>query len=45
VAAVRETSVVMATALAAVFLREPVSRSRAAGSVLVAAGIVALALA
>jgi drug/metabolite transporter (DMT)-like permease len=45
VAAVRETSVVMATALAAVFLGEPVSRGRAAGSVLVAAGIVALALA
>ena len=45
VAAVRETSVVMATALAAVFLREPVTRSRAVGSVLVATGIVALALA
>ena len=45
VAAVRETSVVMATAAAAVFLHEPVSRGRAAGSVLVAAGIVALALA
>jgi drug/metabolite transporter (DMT)-like permease len=45
VAAVRETSVVMATALAAAFLGEPVSRGRAAGSVLVAAGIVALALA
>jgi uncharacterized membrane protein len=45
VAAVRETSVVMATALAALLLREPVSRGRAAGSVLVAAGIVALALA
>src|SRR5204863_2386203 len=45
VAAVRETSVVMATALAAAFLGEPVSRGRAAGSALVAAGIVALALA
>ena len=45
VAAVRETSVVMATALAAVFLHEPVTRGRAAGSALVAAGIVALALA
>ena len=45
VAAVRETSVVMATALAAVFLCEPVTRSRAVGSVLVATGIVALALA
>ena len=45
VAAVRETSVVMATAAAALLLHEPVSRARAAGSVLVAAGIVALALA
>jgi drug/metabolite transporter (DMT)-like permease len=45
VAAVRETSVVMATAAAALLLHEPVSRMRAAGSVLVAAGIVALALA
>ena len=45
VAAVRETSVVMATALAAVLLHEPVTRGRAAGSALVAAGIVALALA
>jgi uncharacterized membrane protein len=45
VAAVRETSVVMATALAAAFLHEPVTRGRAAGSALVAAGIVALALA
>jgi len=45
VAAVRETSVVMATALAAVVLREPVSRGRAAGAVLVAAGVVALAIA
>jgi drug/metabolite transporter (DMT)-like permease len=45
VAAVRETSVVMATAAAALLLHEPVSRMRAAGSVLVAAGVVALALA
>jgi drug/metabolite transporter (DMT)-like permease len=45
VAAVRETSVVMATAAAAVFLHEPVPRGRAAGSVLVVVGIVALALA
>jgi uncharacterized membrane protein len=45
VAAVRETSVVMATIMAAVILREPVSRGRATGAVLVAAGVVALALA
>jgi drug/metabolite transporter (DMT)-like permease len=45
VAAVRETSVVMATALAAIFLREHVSRGRAAGAVLVCAGVVALAIA
>lgn len=45
VAAVRETSVVMATVLAAVVLHEPVSRGRATGAVLVAAGVVALALA
>jgi drug/metabolite transporter (DMT)-like permease len=45
VAAVRETSVVMATVLAAVILHEPVSRGRATGVVLVAAGVVALALA
>jgi drug/metabolite transporter (DMT)-like permease len=45
VAAVRETSVVMATVLAAVILHEPVSRGRATGAVLVAAGVVALALA
>ena len=44
VAAVRETSVVMATALAAVYLHEHVSRTRAAGAVLVCAGVVALAL-
>jgi drug/metabolite transporter (DMT)-like permease len=44
VAAVRETSVVMATAFAAVVLHEEVSRWRVAGSVLVVAGIAALAL-
>lgn len=45
VAAVRETSVVMATALAAVYLHEHVSRARAAGAVLVCAGVAALAIA
>ncbi len=45
VAAVRETSVVMATVMAAVILREPVSPGRATGAVLVAVGVVALALA
>jgi drug/metabolite transporter (DMT)-like permease len=35
----------MATVLAAALLHEPVTRGRAAGSALVAAGIVALALA
>ena len=44
VSAVRETSVVMATALAAVFLHERVSRGRLAGSMLVAAGVALLAL-
>jgi drug/metabolite transporter (DMT)-like permease len=44
VAAVRETSVVIATALAAVFLRERVTRERLAGAVLVAAGVALLAL-
>ena len=43
VAAVRETSVVMATVLAAAFLHEHVSRTRAAGAVLVAAGVAVLA--
>ena len=42
VAAVRETSVVIATALAAVVLRERVGAVRAVGAVLVAAGVVAL---
>jgi drug/metabolite transporter (DMT)-like permease len=45
VAAVRETSVVMATALAALYLHEHVSRGRALGAVLVCAGVAALALA
>jgi drug/metabolite transporter (DMT)-like permease len=44
VAAVRETSVVMATVFAAVVLHEQVSRGRVAGSVLVVAGIALLAL-
>ena len=44
VAAVRETSVVMATAFAAVVLHERVSRSRLVGSVLVVCGIALLAL-
>jgi drug/metabolite transporter (DMT)-like permease len=45
VAAVRETSVVIAAGLAAVFLREPRGRRRAGGAALVAAGIAAIALA
>ena len=45
VAAVRETSVVVATALAAVFLKERVGWSRLAGAVAVVAGIGLLALA
>jgi drug/metabolite transporter (DMT)-like permease len=44
VAAVRETSVVIATALAAVVLRERVGPSRLAGAALVAAGVALLAL-
>jgi uncharacterized membrane protein len=44
VSAVRETSVVIATALAALFLGERVTRGRVAGSVLVAAGVALLAL-
>jgi drug/metabolite transporter (DMT)-like permease len=43
VAAVRETSVVIATALAAVVLREHVTRLRLAGAVLVVVGIAVLA--
>jgi drug/metabolite transporter (DMT)-like permease len=45
VAAVRESSVVIATALAAVVLREHVDRRRWLGAVLVVAGIAAIALA
>jgi uncharacterized membrane protein len=45
VAAVRETSVVIATALAAVLLGERVTRGRRLGAALVAAGIVVLATA
>jgi drug/metabolite transporter (DMT)-like permease len=45
VAAVRESSVVMATALAAVVLHEHVDRARWAGAVLVVGGIAAIALA
>jgi drug/metabolite transporter (DMT)-like permease len=44
VAAVRETSVVIATGFAAAVLHERVSRSRVAGSALVVAGIALLAL-
>jgi drug/metabolite transporter (DMT)-like permease len=44
VAAVRETSVVIATVLAALVLREQVTRVRLAGSVVVAGGIALLAL-
>jgi drug/metabolite transporter (DMT)-like permease len=45
VAAVRETSVVIATGMAAAFLRERVGPVRAAGAAAVTAGIVVLALA
>jgi drug/metabolite transporter (DMT)-like permease len=45
VAAVRETSVVLATAAAAFLLRERVGAARVAGAVLVAAGVALLALA
>ena len=44
VAAVRETSVVIATALAAIVLRERVGPARLAGAVLVAGGVALLAL-
>jgi drug/metabolite transporter (DMT)-like permease len=44
VAAVRETSVVIATALAAIVLKERVGPVRLAGAVLVAAGVALLAL-
>jgi drug/metabolite transporter (DMT)-like permease len=45
VAAVRESSVVIATALAAVVLHERVDRRRWLGAVLVVAGVAAIALA
>jgi drug/metabolite transporter (DMT)-like permease len=45
VAAVRETSIVIATALAAVLLRERVGALRLAGAVLVAGGVLTLAIA
>jgi uncharacterized membrane protein len=45
VAAVRETSVVIAALLAAAVLHEPVDRRRMAGAVLVAAGVAAIVLA
>ena len=45
VAAVRETSIVVATALAAVFLGEQVTRWRMTGAVVVAGGVALLALA
>lgn len=45
VAAVRETSVIIATALAAVFLKERIGWGRTAGAVVVAAGIGLLSLA
>ncbi len=44
VAAVRETSILFAVALGALALREPVGPARAAGGVLVAAGVVLVAL-
>jgi drug/metabolite transporter (DMT)-like permease len=44
VAAIRETSVVLATLLAAVFLREPVGLERLTGAVAVAGGVALIAL-
>lgn len=44
VAAVRETSVVIATALAAVVLKEPVGASRFAGAIVVAGGVALISL-
>jgi drug/metabolite transporter (DMT)-like permease len=44
VAAVRETSVVIATVLAAVVLHEQVTRSRLAGAVMVVAGVALVSL-
>ena len=44
VAAVRETSVVLATALGALVLHEPVTRARLAGALVVVAGVALIAL-
>jgi drug/metabolite transporter (DMT)-like permease len=44
VAAVRETSIVLATLLAAVFLRETVGTRRLAGAAVVAGGVALIAL-
>jgi len=44
VAAVRETSVVLATALGALVLREPVTRARMAGALVVVTGVAVVAL-
>jgi drug/metabolite transporter (DMT)-like permease len=44
VAAVRETSILIATAFGAVFLREPVGGLRAAGAVAIVLGVIAVAL-
>jgi drug/metabolite transporter (DMT)-like permease len=44
VAAVRESSVVIAAVLSAVVLKEPVTRGRLAGAVAVATGVAAIAL-
>lgn len=45
VAAVRETSIVIAAVLAATFMHERVGRMRASGSAVVFAGVVLLTLA
>jgi drug/metabolite transporter (DMT)-like permease len=45
VAAVRETSIVIAVLLGALVLHEPVGRRRAAGAVAIVAGVAAIALA
>ena len=45
VAAVRETSILIAVGLGAVWLREPVGRSRIAGAALVFAGVALVAAA
>ena len=44
VAAVRETSILLAVALGAVALREPVDRARVVGAALVVAGVALVAL-